>query len=192
MKSIIFLSIFIFYIESLNAQSAFPIQEINIDIELVGISDCCDNHIDSNQQLFYQLFGKIVLKNKSNSPISFWMMSCSWTDITVVEPKFITLDVKECDRNTFEKVVLNKNQEIRFNAIFDIPKQYFIDSINKTRNFNTFKVGFIIIYEDEFAPFKSKSSKHWNKLIQEKQNNLEYIWSNPVELIYCNYKWEIK
>jgi len=173
---------------------------LSIDFDLISISKCNDNndfYIERNQTTYSNMIGQIIIKNQTDSILTFWIMTCSWTDLFTIEPDSIILTVKECEKNHPTKISLQKGQSIIFNSIIEIPSDYFEKSLDKiyqtTGNlenkilYNTFKIGFILIKESDkmLAP-------NWKEWLYTKSRKEDYIWSEPIKIRYSNYRWNIE
>ena len=170
------------------------IQPLKLDFELVSASRCNDYndfYMEKYGNEFFNMIGILQLTNQTDSTFSFWIMNCSWTDLVKTEPDSIILQVKECDKNHPGKISLESNQSILFNSIIEIPSDYFDKSVMRYYHdykFNTFKIGFMIIKENEFTRYPNAN---WQNLIDDKKKKNQFIWSNPIDIKYSVYRWKI-
>jgi len=188
----------IFSLLTLNSVILFEqtntIQPLRLDFELVSVSRCNDYnnfYMDKYGNQYSNMIGILQLTNQTDSTFSFWIMNCSWTDLVKIEPDSILLEVKECDTNYPVKISLESHQSLSFNSIIEIPSDYFDKSVMQYYNdykFNTFKIGFMIIGENEFTRYPNYN---WHDLIDDKRDKNQFIWSQPIDIKYSVYGWKI-
>jgi len=188
----------IFSLLTLNSVILFgqtnTIQPLRLDFELVSVSRCNDYnnfYMDKYGNQYSNMIGILQLTNQTDSTFSFWIMNCSWTDLVKIEPDSILLEVKECDTNYPVKISLESHQSLSFNSIIEIPSDYFDKSVMQYYNdykFNTFKIGFMIIGENEFTRYPNYN---WHDLIDDKRDKNQFIWSQPIDIKYSVYGWKI-
>lgn len=183
--SILLLILFMTQI-ALKSQTDFD-KALTLDFETIGVSRC-----NENSEAYSNIYGQITLTNQTDTITSFWIRNCSWTDLIKIEPDSILLQVKECDANYTKKILLKKDQSLKLNSIIEIPSDYFENSLDKIRNkdlYNSFRIGFLIIKENEFK----RGQMSLSDLINEKgQKNENYIWSQPIKIEYEKYNWKIE
>jgi len=160
---------------------------LSIEFETIAVSRCHDGNGN-----YTEIYGQIRLTNQTDSVFMFWIKNCSWTDLIIIEPEFIILQVNECDANYRKKISLERNQILILNSNIEVPTDFFEESINKLHNenlFNTFKIGFILIEGHEY----DRSRNDFYELIEmKKDKGVNILWTKPINIGYSNYKWKIE
>lgn len=105
-----------------------------------------------------------TLSNTSRSPLSYFSMSCSWTDFYSVDQKEIEIEGFACDKNVPVIWVLKPGESREETLRLYLPNE------NKKTGLKTFKIGMNII--------KSTTTTDFDKKIKTKN----IIWSNEMSL----------
>lgn len=167
-------------------------EQFSLDFELVSTSYCSDHnrYNSENDTEYSNMIGILKLTNQTDTAISLWIMTCSWTALVKVEPDSILLCVRNCDGNYPTLITVESNKSLSFNSIIDIPSKHFQKSIMGYYDqvpYDTFRIGFMIIKENEYTIYP----KNWWDLIKEKSSKNEYIWTESINMEYSIYEWKI-
>jgi hypothetical protein len=127
------------------------------------------------------LFVKIIVKNNSNFPKSFWIMSCTWQEGSFrTDDANINFCMAACPKNVPEKIYLNHNDSIVFSSIMQVN-----DSAYKQ---NSFKIGLVMLdkrYLEEFIMHDPQSNAKYLE-------NQKTFWSNSLSLKSIPVGYKIK
>lgn len=122
-------------------------------------------NFDRGEKKHDDYFSKVTITNKEKTPVSFWMMKCSWWNETLIfDRDSIEFSAWGCDGNFPIEVELKPGKSIVFYPVFH----------PTSPNVNQLKIGFIMMKEDELT----HHFKDWKNFIQSKN----IYWSNPVSL----------
>ena len=135
--------------------------------------------IDANNPTIEQFDVTLTISNRSENPVNFWLMSCSYEDNFWVNNNYISIQNHECDKNIPESVSINPSQHLdyKFTLIkslkLDYPFKYCLDG----EQVKTTKLGLIFIDANIFLGCEMDMSD---------KSKWDIIWSNPLELLNCN------
>jgi len=191
---ILFLLVILAPVEAYSQQSLDEC--VSLDFKPIAVSRCNDwnEYYEENNEIIYNnIYGITSLKNISDSILTFWMMTCSWTDQIRILPSEIKLSVPGCDANYPKKITLQPGQKLLLNSIVEIPEDIFEEAMNTNTNvpkpkYPTFKIGFQLIKESDY----SISQDIWfYDLISSKSDSKNFVWTGPIPIRYYYYEWEI-
>jgi hypothetical protein len=114
---------------------------------------------------------KLSILNKSDIPVSFWMMSCSWEEDFLINNDYFEFIDRPCDNN----VPIIKHVRTNDSIIL----QTTIVRINGTRYQNVLSTKFGFIYIDSLD-CKDRSS--FMTIIGDKSKHVKIFWSNELTL----------
>ena len=130
-------------------------------------------------------FSKLTITNNETKPITFWMMSCSWWNQTLVfDTDSIGFSGGGCDKDIVVKVELKPGKSIVFYPVFhDISKkhifeEFYVDSKNEIHSIQPNKMKQLRI---GFVPLKNESKDPYMEPSKFVSSGNTY-WSNPVIL----------
>ena len=137
----------------------------NIELEIIiGSKISFDRKLVFDNYLAYAATISIV--NNSDSPIKFWLMSCSWQDNFITPSKNLFLFIDPCDANYPQIESLTAHSKKYLNAVLLV--------LNADTNSVYQKLGFIYINQPEYnfdLDYKEVLSKR-----REDMKNI--VWSN--------------
>jgi hypothetical protein len=132
--------------------------EKDIQIQVSSFSRIINKGSSKNH--FYKL--ELELINESNSPISYWRMSCSWQDNWFFMNKKLTFCDDICDGNFPKNIkLMPKQKEVFVGVVFTN------DTINITKDL---QVGFLFIKK-----YDINNDIDFNKFLIKKYKNKENI-----------------
>ena len=181
-------------IVSSSAQSC-PKSSLQIEFNGVATSWCSDYNEYGNQNdsiSYSNIYGVLVIRNTSDTAVSFWMMNCSWTDHIKTLPTDIIFGFAECDRNFPEIVNLKVGQSLNLNSVIHVPKNIYTESLNTYQNipgkqyYSTFKIGFLII---DVKNFSYGEHQLFYELLDSHDSDPRIIWTEPISLRSYYYDW---
>lgn len=111
---------------------------------------------------------KIILKNNSNIPQTFWIMRASWQDSFITDVENVEFLLKQYSANFPKQKELKPNQSITFKNIIKVPET--------SLKFKEFKIGFVIFNERELMDRPDKKS------IQKLMKSHKIYWSNALSM----------
>jgi hypothetical protein len=133
-------------------------------------------------------FSKLTITNNETKPVTFWMMSCSWWNQTLIFDKdSMEFSAGGCDKNIEVNVELKQGKSIVFypvfhdNSIYRLSHGYYVDSNNvehlpfpaNSKDVRQVRIGFVPLKNESKDPYMEPS-----KLV----SSGNVYWSNPVIL----------
>lgn len=108
---------------------------------------------------------KIELRNRSDSTIRFWTMTCSWEENWILNNDSLGLLLKICDSNYPFISEIKPGQVLEYQPVL---------IVNKSIKFNSdrYKIGFAYIKENEVNDINSFR----NILNDRKKNRIGIVW----------------
>jgi hypothetical protein len=143
--------------------------KIVIDASVIRSYDTILKYRDT--KLFKAYDVRLSIRNKSNKPISFWMMTCSWEDNFIVNNDYIYFLGHACDGNSPWITHLKSNESKVLTAS--------IIKIENTRYQSVESTRFGLIYIDSMS---CKSPSFFDEIIGDKSKHDTIIWSNALSL----------
>jgi hypothetical protein len=116
----------------------------------------------------------LSLINNSKNVLSFWTMSCSWTDNWLINTDNYSFMSRGCDRNFPMKVKIEPNDSIVYHSMITTQD-------TKFKNFDTTRFGLIFI-----DTVKCKSENDFLNILGDRSNHDNIIWSNPLTFAQDN------
>lgn len=114
----------------------------------------------------------IEIENISNSPISFWMMSCSWQDNWTFSTELLGFYPQECPGNFPKLAEMLPHDKLVLKSLLFIKAS---GDLNKNLSY---RLGFIFIGKDEVTI----DEDFFKVLNEKKQNQNSIIWSEKLRL----------
>lgn len=114
----------------------------------------------------------LTLLNNSNRTISFWTMSCSWTDNWLINIRNKYFKLKSCDKNFPKIVEIKPKDSLVYHAIITSQIKLPIG------NYDTVRFGFIFV-----DTVMCKTQHDFDDILKNRSNQNKIIWSNPLFLI---------
>jgi len=114
-------------------------------------------------------FSKISLTNQEDTTLTFWMMSCSWWEETLIfDRDSMEFSASGCDKNIPVKVALKPGKSLIVYPVIHA----------NSKKINQVRIGFVLMKEEEL-------NNHFaDRATFLKIKNV--YWSNPVSLEYRN------
>jgi len=184
MKKIVLALLFYFFLVIACVYSSLqPIQKplnVSVKFEITG-----RGYYDFNRgEKHNDYFSKVIVTNNEPKPVTFWMMSCSWWNQTLIfDTDSIEFSGCGCDKNIPVQAELKQGQSIIFYPVFrDISiKRFNPDFSVRSKNNKLIRIGFILMRNEPNNPFTDI------KFVSP--GNI--YWSNPVSLDYRNNGYKI-
>jgi hypothetical protein len=165
MKKIILFLMFLSTISCVNnSHDNYP----NINIATSVIRSYDTYYHDSIKMKTYDI--KLSIINRSNYPIAFWIMSCSWEDDFIINNDYVYFKGRNCNANFPWIRHLNPND-----SLILTPTVW--ESYTEYQPVKTTKFG--LIYIDSA---KYKHGQDFNEIIMDKSKYDHIIWSDPLYL----------
>jgi hypothetical protein len=165
MKYIMFcLSLVILIPACNNVKSTTKVSQLSVNAEILLAGDYIGRPFDTIV-ISYTSVLQISIKNTTSSPVSFWMMNCTWHDSFIFDTDNIGFCGTSCSRNFPEEFTLRPHDSIVFTSLIQQRKP-----IDRSISF---KVGFVNFSEDDLMNLPNRSDNNYQS------TNLIY-WSNPV------------
>ncbi|WP_159085971.1 hypothetical protein [Flavobacterium faecale] len=117
-----------------------------MEVKVNTVGKLNSNDFDTKSGTFYSI--KIDLVNNTNSPIHFWVMSCSWQDNFVFNTDTTYFYSLGCDSNYPIIMEILPRHKLTFNGI--IHSNGYVN-LNKK---NDIKLGFVLINKKEYDILK--------------------------------------
>jgi len=114
---------------------------------------------------------RIVIKNKSDKLVTFWIMTCDWENNFKINNDYICFNRHDCDGNYAHKRRLKPNDSLTYNCIIRKFKNIQSNYPKTTR--------FGLIYIDSL---NCSSSEEYHEIMCDKSKQEKIIWSNPLYL----------
>jgi hypothetical protein len=168
MRYFIYIFILVFSISCINIKNKEN-PNITVNATLIRTYDTICNYKPDTKQTTFDI--NISIKNNSNKPISFWIMTCSWMKNFIVNNDYIGINWVDCDSN-FPKVRQLKPND---NIVFKTSCIKYNTTTNP--NIKTTKFGFIFIEKN-----KCQEMHDFDEIIGDKSQHEIIIWSNPLYL----------
>jgi hypothetical protein len=162
MSKIIALLIFFLAIGATNQKS-----EIVINAKLIRSFDSIDSQKQKHK--FYDI--SLSIKNKSDKPVAFWLMTCSWDENFLINNDYIYFDSWGCDSNCPWIFHINPNDSLIRKATFYQIIETRFPYIKSTK--------FGLIYIDSI---KCRNSSDYDQIMGDKSKQDKIIWSNALYL----------
>jgi hypothetical protein len=185
MKKIVLALLFYFFLVIACVYSSLqPIQKplnVSVKFEITG-----RGYYDFNRgEKHNDYFSKVIVTNNEPKPVTFWMMSCSWWNQTLIfDTDSIEFSGCGCDKNIPVKVELKPAKSIIFYPVFHDSSKKRIHTVYSVRSKsnNQVRIGFILLKNEskDSYPGASKFVRSGN-----------IYWSNPVSLDYRNNGYKI-
>ena len=183
--------IILLYFILLGCQGCVLDKESNelINIEFVDITPSRDNdsndyYLEYEGETFASIIGNIIVSNSADKPISFWTMSCSYTDMLIATPEQFRIKGVECNANAPILISLAPNQSFSHEITVEVPLSYLDNYFSKSAKRLTFKVGHLLILENEYDNWNQDFYRHF---IENKKNH-KIVWGKPIKLKKTNFK----
>ena len=119
---------------------------------------------------------EILMINKSNSPIKFWMWSCSWVENWETNSKNVIFDYPDCNNNVPIISTINPNGKLIITGKLKVLKENY-DLMKNIR------IGFIMIREDEYH---EETFNFYEILGNKHKENKDIYWSEPFNITEKN------
>ena len=170
-KTIKKISVFIILVQIVSCDNfnkkEFP--KIIVNARLIRSYDSTYIYQDTSKRKTFDI--ALSISNKSDKPIMFWLMDCSWDNNFLINNDYIYFNRTLCDHNYPRKVRIKQNDSLVLRT-----------SINKYessryRTIETSKFG--LIYVDTIA---CKNIHDFESIIGDKSKHDKVIWSNPLHL----------
>ncbi|HET7733783.1 MAG TPA: hypothetical protein VFK73_08080 [Paludibacter sp.] len=168
MKNLTIILILIILV-SCNGSKQYKNTTIEVNANLIRTFDSIYANFDSLKLKTYDV--KLSIKNKSEKPISFWIMTCSWEDNFIINNDYIQINSVDCNRNFPIITKLNSNDSITYKTTLIKRNGTLGQSVKSTR------FGFIFIDST-----KCSSDNQYGEIIRDKSKQDRIIWSNPLYL----------
>lgn len=143
------------------------IEDLSLNAEIIDVGWSTGHECNCYSEY---LFVKIILKNNSNIPKSFWIMKCSWQESFITDVDSIDFLPRDCLSNFPISKELRPNESITFTSIIKVP-----ESVLKH---NEFKIGFVMYSERVLMDHLMFDRKTRNKYIK----SLKTYWSNSLSM----------
>lgn len=112
----------------------------------------------------------LSLINKTDKPISFWIMKCSWWDNFTIDKENIYFYGDECNGNFPTVKYINTNDSMHFNtSIFTL--------LSNAKMSKTIRIGFVFVDETRFSSFND-----YLFIMEDKSRQDSILWSSPLQL----------
>ena len=140
-----------------------------------NVSRSYDTLITSQDTSLHKAFDvKLSIINKSEEPVSFWIMTCSWDENFIINNDYISFLGWGCDSNYPRLKHLNSNSR------FDLKAAVIKYDFTRYQPIKTTKFGLIFIDSAICTNIRD-----YDNIIGDKSKQDKIIWSNP---IYLNEK----
>ena len=126
-------------------------------------------HWDSIKHKAFDI--RLSIINKSEKPITFWIMTCSWDNNFIINNDYIQFLLWTCTNNIARSCRLGCNDSLVFKSTFVKYKGTMGQTIETT------KFGFIYIDST-----RCKNIKEYFDIMNDKSKQDKIIWSNPLYL----------
>lgn len=123
---------------------------------------------NNNSKKMYDI--KLSILNKSEKPITFWIMNCSWQDNFIINTNLWSFFNNGCDKNFPITKTIKPSDSLCYKATI-IQNDDFPPIIYTT------KFGFIYIDSLELKKYSD-----FYKFIEDKSKHNKIFWSNPLIL----------
>lgn len=121
----------------------------------------------------------IAIKNRTDTSVFIYMMTCSWWENFIINNNYIFMDVHDCDHNFPTRKKLNPGEIKYYNTTLIKSIQFDYPPANTYygKQVETTKLGLIFTNENSTDPIF-----HYD-LFMEDRSKWQIIWSNPLYLL---------